>query len=115
MRIFDADQWEEIADTLSRNKTRTFLTAFGIFWGVFMLILLMGGGRGLVNILGMNFAGFASNSGFFFTAKTDRPYQGLPSDRWWTLEMQDAERIRNVVPEVGVCAPCLDRWGDGLT
>ena len=51
MRIFDADQWEEIADTLSRNKTRTFLTAFGIFWGVFMLILLMGGGRGLVNIL----------------------------------------------------------------
>ncbi|MDY4616002.1 MAG: ABC transporter permease [Bacteroidaceae bacterium] len=111
MRIFDADQWEEIADTLSRNKTRTFLTAFGIFWGVFMLILLMGGGRGLVNMLGMNFAGFASNSGFFFTAKTDRPYKGLPSDRWWTLEMQDAERVRNVVPEVDVCAPCLDRWG----
>ena len=65
MRIFDADQWEEIADTLSRNTTRTFLTAFGIFWGVFMLILLMGGGRGLVNMLGMNCAGFASNSGFF--------------------------------------------------
>ncbi|MGN1256827.1 MAG: ABC transporter permease [Bacteroidaceae bacterium] len=111
MRIFDADQWEEIADTLSRNKPRTFLTAFGIFWGVFMLILLMGGGRGLVNMLGMNFAGFASNSGFFFTGRTDRPYKGLPSDRWWTLEMKDAERVRNVVPEVDVCAPCLSRWG----
>ncbi len=111
MKLFDADQWEEIYDTLSRNKTRTALTAFGIFWGVFMLILLMGGGRGLETMLARNFAGFASNSGFFFTAKTDRPYKGFPRDRWWRLDLTDVERIKNVVPEVDVCAPCLDRWG----
>ena len=50
MRI-DSDQWSEIFDSLSRNKLRSFLTAFGIFWGIFMLVLLMGGGRGLESML----------------------------------------------------------------
>lgn len=111
MRLLDTDQWEEIYDTLSRNKTRTLLTAFGIFWGVFMLILLMGGGRGLENMLGMNFAGFASNSGFFFTDKTSLPYKGFPTDRTWTLDLNDVQRLRSAVPEAEVCTPCLDRWG----
>ena len=44
---FDSDQWEEIFDSLLRNKTRSFLTAFGIFWGIFMLVLLIGGGKGI--------------------------------------------------------------------
>ena len=70
----------EIIDSLSRNKARTFLTAFGIFWGVFMLMLLMGGGQGLQQSLGKIFAGFASNAGFIFTDKR--------TVRWiskWTL------------------------------
>lgn len=54
MRI-DIDQWGEIMDSLSRNKTRTFLTAFGIFWGVFMLMLLMGGGGALEQALRKDF------------------------------------------------------------
>ena len=44
--IFDLENWKEIGATLSRNKTRTFLTGFGIFWGVAMLALLLGGARG---------------------------------------------------------------------
>ena len=65
MRIrIDRDQWGEIYDSLARNKTRTFLTAFGVFWGIFMLVLLMGGGKGLESMLAENFAGFATNSGF---------------------------------------------------
>ncbi len=111
MKLLDTDQWEEIYDTLSRNKTRTALTAFGIFWGIFMLILLMGGGRGLENMLGMNFAGFASNSGFLMAGKTDRPYKGFPADRQWTLDMNDVERIKSAVPEVDICAPCQSKWG----
>ena len=47
----DTDFWEEIYDSLTRNKTRTFLTAFGVFWGIFMLILLMGGGKGLESMI----------------------------------------------------------------
>ena len=61
MRI-DLDTYREILDTLTRNKARSFLTGFGVFWGVFMLIVLMGGGQGLKEMLQRNFAGFATNS-----------------------------------------------------
>ena len=46
MRI-DIDAYREVLDTLTRNKSRSFLTGFGVFWGVFMLMVLMGGGQGL--------------------------------------------------------------------
>ena len=59
MRI-DRDSWNEIITVLLRNKTRSLLTAFGIFWGIFMWVLLMGGGRGLEQMLANNFDGFAT-------------------------------------------------------
>ncbi len=108
---FDSDQWMEIFDSLSKNRTRTFLTAFGIFWGIFMLILLMGGGRGLESMLGANFAGFASNSGFVFEGTTSRPYKGFSRDRHWNLELTDVERVRHNIPEVEVVTPILQTWG----
>ena len=61
MRI-DIDTYKEILDTLTRNKSRSFLTGFGIFWGVFMLVTLIGGGKGLKEMLSNNFEGFATNS-----------------------------------------------------
>ena len=60
MRI-DIDSYREILDTLTRNKSRSFLTGFGVFWGVFMLVALMGGGKGLKEQLDKNFEGFAQN------------------------------------------------------
>ena len=60
MRI-DLDSYREILDTLTRNKSRSFLTGFGVFWGVFMLIALMGGGQGLKELLEKNFEGFANS------------------------------------------------------
>ena len=50
MRI-DIDSYREILDTLTRNKSRSFLTGFGVFWGVFMLVALIGGGQGLKEML----------------------------------------------------------------
>lgn len=111
MNYFDSDQWEEIFDTLRKNRTRTFLTAFGIFWGVFMLILLMGGGRGLETMLGENFAGAASNSGFMVAGVTSEPYKGFRSGRQWHLELDDVERIRNGVPEISVVSPIILKHG----
>ena len=61
--IFDIDNWREILATLSRNKTRTFLTAFGIFWGTAMLAMLWGGAAGLEGLMMRNFQGFATNMG----------------------------------------------------
>lgn len=104
MRI-DSDQWGEIMDSLTRNKARTFLTAFGIFWGVFMLMILMGGGQGLQEALGKTFAGFASNSGFIMADQTSEPYGGYQTGRRWKLKQEDLQRVKNLVPEVDVVAP----------
>lgn len=77
MTIFDLDKWSEIWQTLSRNKSRSLLTAFGVFWGIFMLTILMGGSNGFRAILEANFNGFAQNSYFFMPGKTTKPYKGF--------------------------------------
>lgn len=111
MKIFDTDQWEEIIDSLSKNRTRTFLTAFGIFWGVFILVLLMGGGKGLQSILGSNFAGFASNSGFMLSQNTSKPYKGFKKGRNWSIDLQDVLKVRMAVPEIELVTPIINNWG----
>ena len=107
---FDSDQWSEIFSALARNKTRTVLTAFGIFWGVFMLLLLMGGGRGLESTLANNFAGFANNSGFMMATPTSEAYKGFKKGRTWSIETRDVQVIRNSVPELEVVSPTISNW-----
>ncbi len=104
MRI-DRDQWGEIMDSLARNKARTFLTAFGIFWGIFMLMILMGGGQGLQLALGKTFAGFASNSGFIVADRTSEPYAGYQTGRSWSINLDDLQHLKNLIEEVDVIAP----------
>lgn len=110
-KLFDSDLWEEIFDSLTKNKTRTFLTAFGIFWGIFMLVLLMGGGNGLKSMLGQNFAGFASNSGFMVSNTTSEPYKGFRKGRYWNIDLKDVERVKMFIPEVDICTPTIRNWG----
>ena len=93
MRI-DLDRWEEIFITITRNKTRSLLTAFGVFWGIFMLVALMGGGQGLQDMMSANFKGFATNSVFFGSNKTSEAYKGFRKGRYWDMEFNDVERIR---------------------
>lgn len=109
--IFDRDEWGEILDSLTRNKLRSFLTAFGIFWGVFMLVLLMGGGRGLQTIIAQNMSGFATNSGFMFASSTSLPYNGLREGRTWEMQIADIERIRTAVPELDIVSGYCGHWG----
>ena len=110
MRI-DIDTCEEILITITRNKTRSLLTAFGVFWGIFMLVALIGGGQGLEYMLKKNFEGFATNSGFLASQRTGEAYKGFRKGRWWTLESTDIERLRSQVKEVEVITPSVARWG----
>lgn len=111
MKYFDIDIWEEILVTITRNKTRSLLTAFGVFWGIFMLIALMGGSQGVQDLMSANFQGFATNSGFMGANQTSKPYKGFQQGRSWDLENNDVERIRKNVPEIDIITPSLARWG----
>lgn len=111
LKFFDLDLWEEIYDSLYRNKSRTLLTAFGIFWGVFMLVLLMGGGKGLERMLVSELSGFATNSGFLFAGTTSEPYKGFSKDRNWSITMDDVDRLRASVPELEIVTPNIYCWG----
>ena len=106
MRI-DIDSYREILDTLTRNKSRSFLTGFGVFWGVFMLIALIGGGQGLKEMLNSNFAGFATNSAMIWSQSTSKAYKGFSKGRYWSMEYKDVERLKNRVPELEVVTPLL--------
>ena len=107
----DIDTYREILDTLTRNKTRSLLTGFGVFWGVFMLVGLIGGGAGLKEKLSKQFEGFATNAGFVFAQSTTKAYDGFRKGRSWTMDYQDIERLRAQVPELDIITPNLSRWG----
>ena len=109
--MIDFDRYKEILDTLTRNKTRSFLTGFGVFWGIFMLVSLLGGGKGLRELLSATFKGFANNSGMFFAMNTTKPYEGLKKGRSWSMSYKDLERVRQQVPEVEMVTPMISRWG----
>ncbi len=110
MRI-DADSVEEIFSTVIGNKTRSLLTAFGVFWGVFMLVVMLGGGQGLEDMISRNFKGFATNSAFVYSGRTTMAYKGFRKNRSWNLENADVERLRAALPQLDVVTPLLTFYG----
>lgn len=109
--MFDLDHWQEIYDALSRNKLRTFLTAFGVFWGIFLLLVMLGSGTGLKNGVAAGFTGTATNSFFVWTRATSIPWRGLPRGRSFEMNNSDITAIRDQVPEAKVIAPRLQLGG----
>jgi putative ABC transport system permease protein len=115
MRI-DIDTYREIVDTITRNKARSFLTGFGVFWGVFMLVVLIGGGKGLREMLNKNFEGFATNTVMIWSQQTTKAYKGFRKGRWWSMDSKDVERLRQRVPELDAVAPIIFApWGRSNT
>ena len=110
----DIDTYKEILDTLTRNKSRSFLTGFGVFWGVFMLVALIGGGKGLKEKLSNNFEGFATNSAMVFAQTTTKPYAGYRKGRQWDMVYKDVDRLKAQVPELDVVSPMLSKWGGNV-
>ena len=111
--IIDLDRWEEIMMTITRNKTRSILTAFGVFWGIFMLIVLIGGGNGMRVLIGRSFSSFATNSCFVSSHPTSEAYKGFRKGRYWSLNVKDVDILRSNIPEIAYIVPMLfSRRGD---
>jgi putative ABC transport system permease protein len=112
--MFDRDRWQEIYQTLRSNKLRTALTAFGVFWGIFMLIVMLGAGNGLQNAVFDGFGDFATNSCFMWTRQTSISYKGFPRGRNWNLHNADMKALLANIPEIDALAPKLQPWdGNG--
>ncbi len=111
MKIFDLDNWHEIWTALKKNPVRTFFTAFGVFWGIFMLVVMLGSGKGLQNAVYQGFGDFATNSFFMWAQKTSMPYQGFKQGRSYYFNNDDIEGIRRNIPEVKLVAPRLQGGG----
>ncbi len=103
--MFDIDKWQEIFSTILKNKLRTFLTMFGVFWGIFMLMILMGAGNGLENGVKKEFRSWASNSGFIWGGRTTMPYKGLLPGRYINFDNEDRDILLKNVQELEYLAP----------
>ena len=108
--MFDLDRWTEIWVTITRNKTRSLLTCFGVFWGILMLVILLGSGRGMQNGIMRSVNGFATNSAFFFADRTSESYKGFNKGRQWNMRNRDVESIRREVKELSAISPII--WGN---
>ena len=105
MKWFDTDTFREILDSILRNRSRSLLTGFGVFWGIFMLMLLIGGGQGLRHFLENQFDGFAHNTCIIFTNSTSKPYKGFKKGRYWDMTYADVDRLKNLIPELETVTP----------
>ncbi|HZW62885.1 MAG TPA: ABC transporter permease [Flavobacteriaceae bacterium] len=103
--MFDKDRWDEILEALTANKFRTFLTAFGVFWGITILVLLLALTNGLKNGVMVDFGNFATNSMFMWTQGTSKPYKGLPKGRWFSYKIDDVAAIKSEVSNLKYVSP----------
>lgn len=103
--IFDLDNWQEISAAMRKNKLRTALTAFGVFWGIFMLVIMLGSGNGLRNGVMQEFSGKATNSFFVWAQSTSKPYKGLQPNRSFNFTIEDGEALKQTLPELKIVAP----------
>ncbi len=109
--IFDKDNWQEIFIALKSNKLRTALTAFGVFWGLFMLIVLIGAGRGLYNGVTKEFENIATNSVFIWARQSTKPYKGFNRGRWFHFNNSDIDALKENLTDLEYMAPRVQLGG----
>jgi putative ABC transport system permease protein len=103
--MFDRDNWNEILEALTANTFRTILTAFGVFWGIFILVILLAAGNGLENGVKKGFDGMATNTMFMWTQTTSKPYKGLPKTREYDFRNSDVEALKQKFPDLLYVSP----------
>ena len=103
--MMDRDLWREVWQTLLSNRLRTLLTASGIFWGVFILIIILGFGNGIEDGVNNSMSGYATNTIYIWGNRTSQPWQGLSPGRRLKLTNDDTTALEQQVPNIGTLAP----------
>ena len=103
--MFNRDRWNEILEVLTTNWFRTLLTAFGVFWGIFILILLLAAGKGLENGIRQDFGDIATNTMFMWTRTVSKSYEGMAKGRRYNYRLSDIEDIKQNVPNLRFISP----------
>jgi len=103
--MFDRDTWQEIFASLRKHKLRTALTALGVFWGIFMLIFMLGMGSGLRNAVFRDFGSHAKNVMYVWSSGTSLPYKGFQPGRTPRLNMDDVDYLLQNVEGIDYIAP----------
>jgi len=106
-KIFDADTWDEIFESISKNRTRTIITTIGVFWGIFIYIALAGSATGLENGFDDAFSGLSKNSMGVWVQSTSIPYKGFEEGRRFPFRLSDVDYLRDRVPEIEYISPGL--------
>ncbi len=114
--MFDIDKWQEILATIRKNKLRTMLTGFSVAWGIFMLIILLGSGKGLQNGFENQFAGSAKNSLWIWSGRTSVAHKGMNPGRHIRFSNDDYENLKNNTPERELISGRFNiSWGNQVT
>jgi putative ABC transport system permease protein len=108
--MFDLDKWQEIFSTLSKNKMRTFLTGFSVAWGIFLLIILLGSGKGLQNGIENEFRQDAVNTIWFGAGTTSKAYKGMQPGRQVKFTNEDYEFVKKSVKGVDKISARYYMW-----
>ncbi len=110
--MFDTDKWQEIFETMKKNKLRTFLTGFSVAWGIFMLIILLGSGNGLENGVRKEFEGDATNTIWVNSGQTSMAYKGMKIGRTIQFTNEDYDQVKNEVPNIDKISGRISVWRD---
>ena len=103
--LFDIDTWQEVLDSMSKNKLRTVITMIGVWWGILLLIGLLGAARGIENSFNRQFSDFATNSVFIWGQSTSKPFKGYQEGRRVRLKLSDAKRIEENIEGIEFVVP----------
>ncbi|PZX93553.1 ABC transporter permease [Flavobacterium aquariorum] len=103
--MFDRENWNEILEALTANTFRTLLTAFGVFWGIFILVILLAASNGLENGVKKGFDGIATNTMFVWTQTTSKAYKGLPKTRRYDFRNSDVDALKQKFPDLLYVSP----------
>lgn len=104
-KIFGTDSLQEVWSSIARNRRRSLLTAFGVFWGMFMLVVMLSMGNGITNSIMGDINFIPSNMTICWTDVTSIPWEGFRKGRKWNLKSSDIALLKKEIPELELISP----------